>query len=92
MLIKATMMGIGIALAILELQVEQPDGVVLMIAGVLFGAGLHWYRKGIGFKTLLVAVCMALAFPLGVGAVVMGEALLALMAAIAAGVGLRMVR
>jgi len=93
MIIQAGMMGVGLALAILELQVEQPDGVVLAIAGLLFGLGLHWYRrKRFGGRTLLVGICMMMAFPLGVGAAVMGEALLALLAALAAGVGLRMVR
>src|SRR5699024_11248967 len=91
-LTTAAIMGIGLALAILELKVQQPDGVVLMIAGVLFGAGLHWYRRGLAFKTLLVAILMAMVFPVTAGAVVMGEALLGLEAAILAGVSWRMVR
>lgn len=93
MIIQAGMMAVGIALTILELQVEQPDGVVLLIAGMLFGLGLHWYRrKRFNGKTLVVGGLMAVAFPLGVGAAVMQAGLLALLAAIAAGIGIRMVR
>jgi len=73
MIIQATMMGIGIALTILELQVEQPDGVVLMISGLLFGLGLHWYKRGWSWRTFAVGVLVAAGFPVAVGAVTMGS-------------------
>lgn len=86
----AILMGIGLAMGILEMQVEQPDGVVLTIAGLLFGIGLHWYRVGLSFKTILVAGLLAVAFPLAAAAVVMGESLLGLLAFVTGGPALRM--
>lgn len=88
MIIKALMMGSGIGLMLLA----GNNGVMLLAAGLLFGMGLHWYRKGFSWKTLVVGMLMAAAVPLGVGAVTMGEWLLALIAFVPAGVALRMVK
>ena len=73
MIIKATMMAIGLALTILELQVQQPDGVVLMIAGVLFGMGLHWYKRSWSWRTFAVGALVAMGNPVAVGAITRGE-------------------
>jgi len=86
MIIQAGMMGVGLALTILELQVEQPDGVVLLIAGALFGMGLHWYKRGWSWRTFAVGVLVAAGFPVAVGAVTMGEPLLALIAFVLFGI------
>lgn len=43
-IITAALMGIGLAL--LEMKVQQPSGVLLLITGAMFGVGLHWLRHG----------------------------------------------
>lgn len=91
-IITAALMGIGLGLALLEMKVQQPSGVVLLVTGAMFGVGLHWYRRGFSFKTILAGMLMAATFPLAAGAVVMGQALLGFIAAITLGVCLRMVK
>ena len=88
--IKAAMMGVGIAMVLMQLKAEQPDGLMLVIAGGLFGMGLHWYRKGFSWKTKVVGICMAAATPALVGAVVMQQWLLALIGLVFVGVAGRM--
>lgn len=78
-IITAALMGIGLAL--LEMKVQQPSGVLLLITGAMFG-------RGFSFKTILAGVLMAATFPIAAGAVVMGQALLA----ITLGTCLRMVK
>lgn len=92
MIIKAAMMAFGLALAILEMQVEQPDGVVLLIAGALFGMGLHWYKRGWSWRTFVVGLLVAAGFPVAVGAVTMGEPLLALIGFVLFGIAGRIGR
>ena len=92
MIIKATMVAIGLALTILELQVQQPDGVVLMIAGVLFGMGLHWYKRSWSWRTFAVGALVAMGNPVAVGAITRGEPLLALVGFVLFGIAGRIGR
>ena len=39
-IITAALMGIGLGLALLEMKVQQPSGVVLLITGAMFGSAL----------------------------------------------------
>jgi hypothetical protein len=91
-IITAVLMGIGLGLALLEFKTQQPNGVTLLVTGAMFGIGLHWYRRGLSFKTILAGALMAVTFPVAAGAVVMGQALLGLIAAVTLGTCLRMVK
>lgn len=87
----AFLMAVGIALGLFGVQAESPDGGMLVMGGLLFGTGLHWYRVGLTAKTTAVALLMAMTFPLVAGAVMMGQGLLGLLAFVTGGTALRMV-
>lgn len=61
------------------------DGQVILLGGLLFGLGLHWYRKWFGFKALVTGVLIAMLALVSAGAVKMGEPLLWLLAFLLAG-------
>lgn len=87
---QSCLMGAGAGFGILELQAQQPDGVVLMICGALFGTGMHWAGKGLSVKTLAVAALMSAAVPVIAGVMLLHEPLLAAIAAVLVGLSLRM--
>lgn len=75
---SAILMGVGIGGALLA--TPKMDGQMLALCGLMFGVGLHWYRKSFGFKSFVVGALMTCAFPLLAGAVMQGQPLLGLMA------------
>lgn len=77
LVIQSALMAVGIAVILGGLPT---DGATLFVGGALFGAGLHWYRKGLGFTMVFTSVLLGCLAPVAAGAVAQKEPLLGLIA------------
>lgn len=78
LIVCSILMAVGLFVAVSGMP--ENNGAAMTAGGLLFGFGLHWYRRALGFKTAVVACLMACAFPLSIAAVTTEQPLLGLIA------------